>query len=82
MYAIEFDTKITNGFIKIPSEYRELADLEKVRLVIMYDISKDLDIREQHIDNSTIDFSQYKIKSLKKINDAVEWQNKIREEWN
>ena len=31
--------------------------------------------------NKTIDFSLYKIPSLKKIKDPVKWQRTIREEW-
>ena len=82
MYAVEFDAKITDGFIKIPSEYRELLDVENVRLVVMYDISKSLNDKKADINNSMIDFSQYNIESLKKINDPVKWQHTIRDEWN
>lgn len=33
--AVEFDTKITDGFIKIPSKYRELSNVENVRLAVV-----------------------------------------------
>ncbi len=36
MYAVEFDTEINNGLIKIPGKYKKLANIGHVRLVVLY----------------------------------------------
>ena len=46
---------------------------------------KGLEVKEEKTTNTQInslDFSKYKVKAFKDINDPVEWQQSIRDEWN
>lgn len=38
MYAVEFETKINNGVIEIPKQYKEMSQNDNVRVIIMTDI--------------------------------------------
>jgi hypothetical protein len=79
MYAVEFETKIEGGNIKIPSEYSELSNVDHAKLIIMYDVGN----KKIETDTSAaqIDFSGYKVASFKKIKNPVAWQRDLREEW-
>ncbi len=37
MYAVEFETDIKNGIVRIPKEYKDLQDKKRVKLFIVYD---------------------------------------------
>lgn len=37
MQAIEFDTTITNGIVRIPKKYHELQKISKATVVVMYE---------------------------------------------
>jgi len=37
MYAVEFETKIQNGIVHIPQEYKDLIESTSARFVVMYD---------------------------------------------
>jgi fructose-specific phosphotransferase system component IIB len=39
MYAVEFETKISNGIIEIPMQYKQIKD--SVKVIIMTDIEMD-----------------------------------------
>ena len=46
---------------------------------------KDIKIIEDKVTktkSTSIDFSKYKVKAFQEIEDPVQWQQKIREEWN
>ena len=36
MYAVEFEASIENGIVHIPKEYKKLANIGHVRLVVLY----------------------------------------------
>ena len=58
--------------------------LDKILYFLKNFPEKDVKIIETINNDSfekTIDFSKYKIKSFKKINNPVKWQNLIRDEW-
>jgi len=37
MHAIEFVTKIDNGIVQVPTEYKELQQAGKARIIILFD---------------------------------------------
>ena len=35
MYAVEFESKINNGVLEIPSKYKQIVDSDKVKVIIL-----------------------------------------------
>lgn len=46
MYAVEFQASIRNGMIQIPEEYQNIAHNSRVKLIMMYDSSDDLELNK------------------------------------
>ncbi len=67
MYAVEFEAKIDNGIIKIPSQYDELRNVNDVRLVIMYNKTDDLKYAKSKSDSLKFD----KFLSISKQVDSI-----------
>ncbi len=40
MYAVEFETDIKNGIVRIPKKFKDLQDKKSVKLFIVYDDNK------------------------------------------
>lgn len=77
MYAIEFETDIQNGLVKIPEKYTRLKN-GHARIVVLYDSDfEENDITEQP---KEIDFSQVKAPSLTQ-HEGVAYQRGLRDEW-
>lgn len=81
MVAVEFETQAQNGMIKIPEEYREMAQGElRVILLKGEEKSKTAD-SSQGIEIKKI-LKQIQGKNIfKSIDNPVEWQRTIRDEW-
>jgi hypothetical protein len=81
MQAIEFETQVNNGMIKIPEKYREFA-YGKLK-IIMLKQSKD----SKHPDKNKISDIKGILKEIReknifqKIDNPVDWQRTIRNEW-
>ncbi len=37
MYAVEFESNIDNGFVKIPNQYKDILKSDKVKVILMID---------------------------------------------
>ena len=69
MYAVEFESKINNGILKIPSKYKQIADSDKVKVIILVENEK-----EKKID---AEFMHLQFGSMKST-----WNNDEDEAWN
>jgi hypothetical protein len=43
MYAVEFQASIKNGMIQIPKKYQKIVNNRRVKLIMMYDDSDELE---------------------------------------
>ena len=75
MYALEFETKINNGQILIPSS--EKFDFQNVKVILL---AKQTPQRKNNSSGSSIDFSKYKINCFDNI-DPIKFQTETRDEW-
>ncbi|MGE6606411.1 hypothetical protein ACQKE4_07800 [Halomonas sp. NPDC076908] len=77
MHAIEFETDIQNGVVKIPDEYGHLKN-RHARIVVLYEnTAEELSASVKQVG---IDFATVKAPSLAS-HDGVEYQRKQRDEW-
>ncbi|MGP9768313.1 hypothetical protein ACT3UM_21575 [Halomonas sp. AOP13-D3-9] len=77
MHAIEFETDIQNGVVKIPEEYGYLKN-RHARIVVLYENT--IDESNVSASQAGIDFASVKAPSLAAQN-GVEYQRKLRDEW-
>ena len=77
MQAIEFETDIQNGVVKIPEEYGYLKN-RHARIVVLYENTTE----ETNIsaDQTCLDFASVKAPSLT-AHDGVKYQRNLRDEW-
>ncbi|MBT2787283.1 MULTISPECIES: hypothetical protein [unclassified Halomonas] len=77
MHAIEFETDIQDGVVKIPDEYGYLKN-RHARIVVLYENTTE----ESNVSarQAGIDFAAVKAPSLA-AQDGVEYQRKLRDEW-
>ncbi len=47
MYAVEFESKIDNGTLKIPKHYKRILQSDKVKVVIMIENKKEVKEKSQ-----------------------------------
>ncbi|MCL7945165.1 hypothetical protein [Marinobacter sp. ATCH36] len=74
MYAIEFETDIKDGVLRIPEKYRQLKD-GHARVVIM--VQEDL---KPEIEELSLDLSGCEVQAFSNI-DALKIQREMRDEW-
>ena len=83
MLAVEFETQARNGMIKIPEEYRQLADGDLKIIILKHDKKPEPEISNQwknfHMKNLLMQIREKGI--FQTIDDPVEWQRTIRDEW-
>ena len=80
MQAIEFTTKIKNGVIEIPREYKLLMD--KIARVIILTEDKVSDEAPKNKESIQAILEQLgERKAFEDITDPVAWQKSIRDEW-
>jgi len=73
MYAVEFETDIADGIVRIPSIYPELKE-GHAKVVVM------VEEKEKTGGPGEIDFSQYPVDCFKEL-DGLTYQREIRDEW-
>ncbi len=77
MKAIEFKAQAKNGIIKIPEEYKELANAF-MRIIILTEEEIGLEKKEKIKQL----LEQIKIKNIfKTIDNPSDWQRNLRNEW-
>ncbi|WP_249979280.1 hypothetical protein [Vreelandella olivaria] len=77
MQAIEFETDIQNGIVKIPDEYAHLKN-RHARIVVFYENTA-VETGES-AQPSGVDFTSVKAPTLT-THDGVEYQRGLRDEW-
>jgi hypothetical protein len=80
MNALEFSTKIEKGLIKVPREFKNL-DNAFVRIIILSEnaIEENIDEKKKKLKAAFMNLN--KVKSLANIENPVEWQQELRNEW-
>lgn len=74
MYAIEFETDIQDGVVRIPAEYSQLKN-GHARIVVLVEeeVAPGLEV-------SPLDLSDFQVRAFQG-RDAVEVQREMRDEW-
>ena len=75
MQAIEFEAHLENGYIQLPSSFQHWQDGKQVKVIVLIDESIQHNL--PHKKKSINDYAGKISLSL----DALEFQNKIRDEW-
>jgi hypothetical protein len=78
MYAIEFETEIRDGMVKIPERYARVKN-GRARIVVLVSEDETLET-EAAIREKSIDFSDYPIEAFQEV-DGVAWQREQRDAW-
>ena len=78
MQAIEFNSYVSNGLVKIPYEYGNYNN-QKVKIIMLYTEQKHGNYDKKEF-LSAIENAQ-ELNAFSKIKNSVEWQKKIRNEW-
>ena len=79
MKAIEFTTTIKNGIIRLPIKYKKFAD-SVVRIILLADEKKRKSIsKKEKLEKLFAEATKKNI--FKSIENPIEWQKKIRNEW-
>ncbi len=79
MKAVEFETKIQNGIIKIPVQYEEF--INKYAKIILISKDDELDSIESKNKIKLLLDQIIEKQPFSSIEDPVEWQKKLRNEW-
>lgn len=81
MLAVEFETHAENGIIKIPEKYRKIAEGD-LKIIILKEEEKSKVPGKQKIANIKKLLKQIQGKDIfQNIEDPLEWQKAIRNEW-
>jgi len=78
MKTLEFSTKIKNGIIKIPERYSNLKDID-VNVILQMEDDKRNSNQTINIISALQEIRKKKI--FNKIDDPLNWQREIRNEW-
>ncbi len=78
MKTLEFTTKIKNGIIKIPERYSNLKDID-VNVILQMEDDKRNSNQTINIISALQEIRKKKI--FNKIDDPLNWQREIRNEW-
>ena len=76
MYAIEFETDIRDGMVKIPENYSKLRNAHAKIVVMIDDQQEAKETRRE----ASIDFSTLNIEAFANI-DGIDYQRQSRDEW-
>ena len=58
MYAVEFESKINNGILKIPSKYKRIAESDKVKVIILVENEKEKKLMHRSIFDNFLNMSK------------------------
>ena len=78
MEALEFTTKIDHGTIRLPKQF-EAYDNAVVRIIVLSESPRNFSEKKEKIRNLFLRMQEMDIFS--KIKNPVDWQKKIRDEW-
>jgi hypothetical protein len=81
MLAVEFETHVENGIIKIPEKYRQMAEGD-LKIIILKEEEKSNVPTKQKVANIKRLLKQIKSKNIfQDIENPGKWQKAIRDEW-
>ena len=81
MLAVEFETYVENGIIKIPEKYRQMAEGD-LKIIILKEEEKPDVPTKQKVTNIKRLLKQIKEKNIfRDIENPGKWQKAIRDEW-
>ena len=78
MNALEFNAKIENGVIHLPSKFREY-DNAQVRIIILAEKPAELSHGNQELLQAMLALQEMDVFAT--ITDPVKWQREQRDEW-
>lgn len=78
MNTIKFTTKIKGGVIRLPKEF-EKYDNEVVRVVVSVESADEKKARKERLFVALKELAE--VNPFADIEDPVEWQRKLRNEW-
>jgi hypothetical protein len=83
MWAVEFETHATDGIIRIPEEYKKIAEGDLKIIILKPEPETSLPAKRQtRISNMKKLLKQIKDRNIfQSVDDPVEWQKKTRNEW-
>lgn len=83
MQAVEFEVNAHNGIIKVPDQYRYIAEGDIKIVILKREYSPETsENRDQKISEMSKLLQVIKAKKIfQTIEDPMEWQNSIRDEW-
>ncbi|MBW8051787.1 MAG: hypothetical protein FVQ77_15915 [Cytophagales bacterium] len=81
MRTIEFETQVENGIIKIPKNITEDVNNKKVKILIKVDRDKNVQINYNMKEIEKLLKKIYAKNVFNSIENPVNWQKKIRDEW-
>ncbi len=80
MRALEFETQIHDGVIVLPQQYKRLS-VNKSRIIVLL-VEDNVEPLNQQKDNLRLAVQKLQeINPFKTINNPVEWQKQLRDEW-
>ncbi len=81
MLAVEFETQVKNGIVKIPVKYREMMEGE-LKIILLKPEKKTQIPGKQKTAQLKKLLKQIQGKNIfRAITDPIEWQRAIRNEW-
>ena len=79
MNALEFSTKIEHGTIQLPKRYEEEYENAFARVIVLVEKPDDFLNKKNKL---RLAFQKMKdVKMFEKIENPVEWQKQLRNEW-
>jgi hypothetical protein len=79
MNALEFSSKIEHGTIQIPKRYKDEYENAFARVIVLVEKPDDFLIRKN---NMRLAFQKMKnVNMFEQIENPVEWQKQLRNEW-
>jgi hypothetical protein len=78
MEALEFTAKIDHGTIRLPKQF-EAYDNAFVRIIILSEEPRNFSEKKEKFRNLLLKMQETDV--FRKIKNPVEWQKKLRDEW-
>jgi len=81
MIAVEFETHVAGGMIRVPNEYTKMLDGD-MKVILLKEEEKPEALAQQKKSNLKKLLKKIQGKNIfRSINDPVEWQRTLRNEW-
>ncbi|MCX6581183.1 MAG: hypothetical protein NT166_13475 [Candidatus Aminicenantes bacterium] len=81
MLAVEFETNAKNGMIQIPGKYREMAEGLLKIIILKEEQNPKISSRNKYFNLKKLLNQIHRKNIFQSIDDPVEWQRAIRDEW-